>query len=283
MTPAARVAGWLRITEGQVYTVTTSLVLALLLLGLGLPSLRAISPPFNDDQVRTTPLALPGSPAVADVIVAASPASTPDVPGQIELAAEFVGAPSAPPFTTPPRISTEVPPTTEARVVASPTAEPEPSSTPSETPTTPPPAPTALRITEARYATASGPLVPSGPPGTFLPVGLRLGAPDKQSYLRLAGSGATLELKLSSETGHQFGEVTAVRACRIVPASWTMADGSPLAAAPEVDPIDCTLGRARPNGYTFELGGVDIRHGIALVPSGPSTGTFQVTLRGGPS
>jgi len=283
MTPAARVAALLRITEGQVYTVTTSLVLALLLLGLGLPSLRAIAPPFTADQVRTTPLALPGSPAVADIIVAASPASAPDVPGQIESAAEFAGAPSAPAFTTPPRISTEAPPTTEARVMASPTAEPEPSSTPSESPTPAPPAPTALRITEARYATASGPLVPSGPPGTFLPVGLRLGAPDKQSYLRLAGSGTTLELKLSSQPVHQFGEVSAVRACRIIPAVWNIADGSPLAAAPEVDPIDCTLGRPGPTGYTFELGGVDTRNGVALVPSGPSTGSFQVTFAGSPS
>ncbi|MDQ3106711.1 MAG: hypothetical protein M3Q68_02775 [Actinomycetota bacterium] len=283
MTPAARVAGRLRITEGQVYTVTTSLALALLLLGLGLPSLRDVAPQFTDDQVLTTPLALSGSPAVADVIVAAAPAPPPDVLVEIESAAEFVGAPPAPSFTTPPRISVEEPPTTATRAVETPAADPDRSSNPSEAPTTEPPAPTALRITEARYATASGPLVPSGAPGAFLPVGLRLGAPDKQSYLRLTGSGTTLELKLSTEPTHQFGEVNAVRACRIIPAAWTIADGSPLSAAPEVDPIDCTLGRPGPTGYTFELGGVDIRNGIALVPSGPSTGTFQVTFRGGAS
>lgn len=284
MTPAARMAGLLRITEGQVYTVVTSLALAVVLLGLGLPSLRDVAAQAAAEPVRTTPLALPGSPAVADVIVAAAPSPAPEVAPEISEPTEFAGSPVAPPFTTPPRIVSDSTPTVSPRAVDPPPTSPESSPAPAESATTttdPPPA--TLRIAEARYATASGPLVPSGPPGAFLPVGLRLGSPDKQVYLRLRGSGTTLELKLSTEAGHQFGEVNAVKACRIVPATWTIADGASLSSAPQVDPIDCTLGRPGPTSWTFELGGVDIRNGIALVPSGPSTGTFQITYTGGNS
>lgn len=283
MTPTARMASLLRITEGQVYTVVTSLALAIALLGLGLPSLRDVAAQTAADPVRTTPLAIPGSPAVANVIVAAAPPPALDVAPGLDGPTEFAGPPAAPPFTTPPRIFSEASPSSAPRSVDPPPAGPESSPPPVESPTTTTtaPAPDPLRIAEARYATASGPLVPSGPPGAFLPVGLRLGSPDKQSYLRLRGSGTTLELKLSSEAGHQFGEVNAVKACRIVPATWTIADGAPLSSAPQVDPIDCTLGRPGPTSWTFELSGVDIRNGIALVPSGPSTGTFQITYTGG--
>lgn len=265
MTPARLLASRAGLTEGQVYTAGTGLVVAVLLLALGLPPLHDVVPAQSSPPPRSTPLALPGSPAVAAVIAAADPVPYGGVeadPGR-ELAA-VSGAPV-----------THSVPSEQTAPADPPPPVPDP-------PATPPPTgdPADLRIAFARYASASGPLVPTGPPGAHLPVSLRLGMADKQSYLRLRGSGNTLRLRLSTQPGHQIGQADAVRACRIIPASWSIEDGSALSAAPAVDPIDCTLGRPGASEWTFELGGIDTRNGVALVPAGPSTGTFQITFNG---
>ena len=257
MTIAQRFAARLGLTEGQAYTAVTGLAVAVALLGLGLPSLRDVASPLPVAAGRTSPLALPGSPAVAETISAA------EVP-VAEPATDFASAP-----------------TTSGDAPSFPGAAPEStfdSDMSGDEPVVMAGPPEPLRVVLARYASASGPLVPGGSPGQYLPVTLRVGAPDKQSYLRLAGQATTLTLPLSTQPAHQLGEVGAVRACRITTASWTFDDGASLSTAPQVDPVDCALGRPGERGWTFELANVDTRNGVALVPSGSSTDSFQATF-----
>lgn len=266
MTRAARVAAALRLTEGQLYTVASGLIVALVLLVLGLPSLRDIAPRESAALSRTSPLPLPGGPAVTDIITAPGPepADDPLVGGGVVAAgAGTESVPSAVPEDSGPQPFTPPPP--------GPRPADQPPIAVEATP---------LHVQFARYASASGPLLPGGAPGEYLPVALRLGAPDKQSYLRLRGTGTTLRVLLSAQPAHQIGTAPAIRACRITAPDWQLEDGSALASAPKTDPVDCALGRPGDDGWTFELANVDIRHGIALVPSGPSTGSFQVTFKG---
>jgi hypothetical protein len=267
---AATLARRLGLTEGQVYTVATGLVTAVVLLGLGLPQVGDVAAPASAEAPHTAPLALPGSPAVAEVISAAPPPAA-EADGE-ELAAPVLSV--SPPALT--SGGSDASGAVPGGGGSTPTTAPAPTTT--AVPTT---APAPVHVTEARYASASGPLLPSGGPGAYLPVALRVGAPDKQSYLRLAGTGTTLRLALSTQPGHQLGDAIAIRAYHIVPAEWSFEDGAALSGAPEVDQVDCTLGRPGPDGWTFELGTIDTSHGIALVPTGPSTGTFQVTFASG--
>ena len=269
-----RIAAVLGMTEGQVYTAATGLVVAISLLALGLPPLRDVAP--GAAIATSRPLALPASPALADVITATDASAAP-APADDPVVRDTLGASD---LAIGPRATVQLGGSSPADSSTASREEPataDVTSTPSP-PTTSPSG--GVRVSEGRYATASTPLVPGGEPGRFLPVAFRVGTPDKQSYLRLAGTGTTLRLTLSTEPGHQIGTVDAIRACRIVPASWTLDDGSSLATAPEVDPIDCTLGRPGPDGWTFDLGGIDARNGVALVPTGPSTGSFQIVFNG---
>jgi hypothetical protein len=262
MTRTARVAVAVGMTEGQVYTVATSMVVALLLLGLGLPSLRDVAPQLPAASAGPSPLELPGSPAVADAI------------GSGEVAA-------LPPAVPSPAAGAEPLPSADAGGTQGPGADPAP--TPSTSPETvrPPRADGApLEVVHGRYASGSGPLLLAGAPGEHLPVGLRLGAPDKQSYLRLRGAGTVLRLRLSTEPGHQLANPGEVRACAIVTADWELDDGSSLAEAPEVDGEDCVDGEPGPSRWTFDLSSVDTANGVALVPAGDATGSFQVTFLG---
>ena len=272
MNVARRIAPVLGMTEGQVYTAATGLVVAIALLALGLPPLRDVAP--SAAVATSRPLALPASPAVADVITAT------DVSAEPTVATDPSGPPAAgaSEFTTGPRapVSGGAPSPTDAS-----TASRGPATTDVPSAPSPPTSPSdGVRVTEGRYATASTPLIPGGEPGRFLPVAFRVGTPDKQSYLRLAGASTTLRLALSTEPGHQIGTVEAIRACRIVTPNWSLEDGSSLATAPEIDPIDCTLGRPGPDAWTFDLGGIDARNGVVLVPTGSSTGSFQVVFNG---
>ena len=269
MTPIGRVAATLGLSEGQVYTSVTGLLVAVVLLALGLPAIRDAEPLALAEAPRSLPVS--GSPALAEVISAPEPAPPAEAGAGSDLAT------STPTTTDGPRSLASTPSRRDDVPDRSPTPalEREPDG---GTPTTTPSTLATLGVREGRYASASGPLLPPVTPGTAYPVALRVGAPDKQSYLRLTGTGGLLRLALSTQPGHQLGTVDAVRACRIVPSDWTLEDGSSLAGAPEVDLVDCVLGRPGTDAWTFDLSGIDAGNGVALVPVGPATGTFQVVF-----
>ena len=252
-----RVASALRVTEGQAYTVVTASLVAILLLVLGLPSLRT-TPLDVAAPARTRTTAGPGE-IVPDPVPIGSGFSDAVVPTPTTEPELSLEVPSAPLPASPGRRSS----TTDVPVAEEPAGEQE----------------RELTVTFGRYASASGPLVPSGAQGSLLPVGLRLGGADKQSYVRLDGNSELLKLKVSGQAGHNFGDAT-VKACPIVSPGWDLADGAALTAGPPFDAKRCVEGKPGETEWSFAVGGVDAPDGFALVPVGGATSTFQIVFLG---
>lgn len=263
MTTVARRLGC---TDGQVYTLGLGLVLAVGLLVIGIPPvLRAEKIVVPIDEVASP--------------VAKSDATSTDVPD-----------PAVP---TPPDGTDRVPPAARTSTIPPgppPVVEPRPPAVGPPHPAAPPSTPVAaegLVILSHGYVSASGGTPLSGPevPEDGIPVAARLGRLDKASFVRLAGTGNVLDLRLVDDpAANQLTDMAAVVACSITEADWTIAQpGAPTEQAPEHDPEECADGRVQPDGlWRFDLSGLgsfDPTTGLALVPviDGPAA-TFQVTF-----
>lgn len=259
-----RLSSLLHLTEGQTYTVFTASFVAVVLLALGLPSLRTT--PVDAASSRTRTKAPLGE----------------IVPDPVPLGSAFSGA-IVPTPTTEPELSLEVP---TAPLPARPGERASTTRSSSEPPSDKEDSGSGgdggdLAVTFGRYASASGPLVPGGAPGALFPVGLRLGAADKQSYVRLNrnGEGGVLRLAVSGTAGHSVGTAQ-VKACVIVSPGWDFADGAAMSAAPPFDQRRCIDGKAGETEWTFEVGDMSAPDGFALVPVGDATTTFQIVFLG---
>lgn len=213
-------------------------------------SASATSPSTSDPVADATP-APPSSPAVASA--APLPRLSPREPAVLGSAATTTTSPPVVP--TPP--SPAVPTTTRPETAA----------------------PTILHSGWATRA-AGTPAETVGVPEGSLPVGNRLGQTDKASFLRLGGDWQSLALAVDPDGTAGIGEPT-VQACAITTAAWEPLAGSSFAEAPEWNPDDCVAGVAAATGdeWTFAIGGLDQRFGVALVPGPAAPVEFQIAFR----
>lgn len=248
-------------TEGQLYTSGIGLLVAVALLVIGLPPV-----------LRTGDVVEPSQVAAASDPPADPPVAVPDVPSE----------PASPGPATPP-------------VPRRPSAPaPRPSAPAPRSSRTPDPAPAApadggmngLSVVSSGYTSSTSGTPLSGPevPEDGLPVGTRLGRVDKMSFLRLAGSGTVLRLRLVDEpAAHLLVPVAAVEACAITEEGWAIDEpGAPPQAAPRHDTDRCAPGSEDADGtWHFDLARLqplDGDVGIALVPVTEGATTFQVTF-----
>jgi hypothetical protein len=114
--------------------------------------------------------------------------------------------------------------------------------------------------------------VPSG----SLPVGVRLGRPDKLSFVRFDIQPANVELAVAP-SGQRLPGNAAIAACAITTAGWGSADDMTFTAAPKWDAASCVSGSTDGDTWRFATGGLRAPNGLALVPaSGPVD--FQVAF-----
>lgn len=143
-----------------------------------------------------------------------------------------------------------------------------------------------LTLAATGWASASGgtPLADAGVPEATLPVGTRLGQPDKVSFVRLTG-GAT-ELVLTEEPEGRrdtpTGDAPAVQICQIEEPGWEEAGGQSFDDAPSWDAESCVAGVGGDDGrWVFDLATfadpADPR-GFALVPTDEAPVDFQVAF-----
>lgn len=130
--------------------------------------------------------------------------------------------------------------------------------------------------------TAGTPLSAQQVPPQSLPVGKRVGQDDKRSYVRLAGSGATLRLQEDPEGSRTTTGAISIQACRITVDNWSEGGDKPFSEVPH-DPQRCVLGtRASDGTWAFDLSAYDDRadtKGFALVPAPGSSVDFQVAFK----
>ena len=140
-----------------------------------------------------------------------------------------------------------------------------------------------LRIAQSGYASAfGGTALEAAPPENGLPVELLAGGVTKESYVRLAGNGRTLKLRMLTADGASLNDPAArVQACRITTPGWTASRGGALADAPKHDTAGCVEAARDAAGmwtFAFVLDAPTGGHGWALVPVTSGNGTFRVTF-----
>jgi hypothetical protein len=124
----------------------------------------------------------------------------------------------------------------------------------------------------------------AGVPSGDLPVGTRLGADDKHSFVRLSGGGRTLTLHVDAAGARSAinGDVK-IQACQVTAGGWAENPGAAFDAEPTWDATACVPGVASTDGttWTFAIGlfasPTDGR-GLALVPGSGAATDFQVTF-----
>lgn len=158
---------------------------------------------------------------------------------------------------------------------------------PTTTTTTAPPTP--LRITESGWSGSDGgsPVAGADVPDGSLPVSIRLGQPDRRSYVRLAGSASLLTLAVTDDDlGSRFPENAAVWLCPIVDGGWQAAPAMADADAPAYDCTTKAVGRPGDDGWAFDFGAMNADPaqpaGFALVAA-DGAADFQILFdRGEP-
>ena len=142
-----------------------------------------------------------------------------------------------------------------------------------------------LRIVGSTWAsrTAGTPLAAQGVPESSLPVGSRLGQPDKASFIRLDGTATSLLLAPHEDaSGQRSPDAGAIQACQITDAEWKDGEAISFDAAPAYDETTCSAGVRNPDGtWTFDLAGFPGRaddRGFALVPGPDVPLDFQVSF-----
>ena len=121
-------------------------------------------------------------------------------------------------------------------------------------------------------------------PDGDLPVGTRLGQPDKASYVRLSGSESMLLMREDPAGNRAAANGDAlIRACQITDATWKPATAEGFASAPKYDSGACVDGNRGSDGtWTFALATFDDptdARGFAIVASPTAPVDFQVALR----
>lgn len=141
-----------------------------------------------------------------------------------------------------------------------------------------PPAPTVVATGWATRA-AGTPAGDVGVPDGSLPVGNSLGQTSKASFARLAGDWQTLSLQVDPEGTSGIG-APSIQACAITTESWEPRAGAGFDEAPAWGE-DCVAGVVDATGvrWKFEIGDIDQRFGIALVPAPDAPVEFQIAFR----
>lgn len=253
-TRAARVLGC---TDGQVWTLGLTIVVAAVLLPATLPAgLR----PHGDVVIR-----IASAPAAAGPLAPApGPVALPPVPGVL------------PPIPLPqPGLQPQ----------PQPQAQPEPApSGPTPVPTsdrTPPASEQPLQVVQAGWYDADSEAAVRQqltPPGD-LPVSADRGARAATSVLRLSGNAPNL---LLMPNGTPVVGTPVLELCRNATADWTGFDAMPVSQAPAVTK-ECVRGTVDGARWSFaldELGAPDAATGFTLraVVSGAPTETFAITF-----
>ena len=131
-------------------------------------------------------------------------------------------------------------------------------------------------------ATAGTPLASDGVPAGALPIGVRLGATDKASYLTVSGTATSLILR-EDAAGGRAPETAVVQACLITEPGWAGGEAMSFDDAPAHDPERCVAGvRSADGAWSFDLSAYDDRGGdagFALIPGPDAPVDFQVALR----
>lgn len=213
----------------------------------------------SEEALQPIPPVIASSPPVANLPPPANDvSSTPSGPGL-----------SAPPGAVPrPGAPTPAPPSTPRPAPAAPTGEsPEPN------------VPTIIGTGWATQA-AGTPAATIGVPDGSLPVGNRLGEPSRVSFLRLAGDWQALTLAVDPDGGAGLGPPV-VQVCAITTDVWEPRTAASFEDAPEWSSGDCIKGNPDAAGaeWTFDLGGIDQRRGVALVPAPEAPIEFQIAFR----
>ena len=239
-----RLAARLQCTEGQLYTVALAGMLAIVLAVSGLHgATEGLSEPA---AAATGTATAPGTASSS----AASPAVEPASSGGAAVE----------------RSSTD---SALGLSVSSPSAW-----TPTDVP-----APAAARVVALGWASAStGSLLSllDDVPDNSLPVGARLGAVDKASFVRFDVPPANLELTVAA-SGQRLAENAAINACAITTEGWRSGDDMTFAAAPKWDAARCVSGSRDGTTWRFATGGLRSPNGVALVPAAGSV-DFQVVF-----
>lgn len=230
--------------------------------------------------------ALPESGTPAEEALQPTASASATVPTTSEPVEEATPDPPSSPdggFQTPlPRIPLRAPEVigSAATTTTSPTAVPTPAR--SASPSTRQPATATPTVLHTGWATraAGTPVAAVGVPEGSLPVGNRVGQIDKASFLRLGGGWQSLALDVDPDGTAGIGEA-AVQACAITTAAWEPVAGSGFDEAPEWNPDDCAAGVTGAAGdqWTFEIGRIEQRFGIALVPGPGAPVEFQIAFR----
>lgn len=143
--------------------------------------------------------------------------------------------------------------------------------------------PRPLTVVASGYASIlGGTPLEQPPPGDGLPVETVGGDVFKYSFVRLAGQGSAVRLRLLTDQGASINDTAAVvDMCHIATATWAATRGEALSAAPAYDSNDCHAAARDANGvFTFTFGAdnpADI-NGWAIVPETANNATFQVTF-----
>jgi len=217
----------------------------------------------SSDDAATASAVVPPSatttvaPAASDVAATPTPTPTPVVAPPVNLPRPAAG-PSA----------GSSPPTTVA-----PAAPPVTSAPPEATPLSVRGFGWAARLSGTGLSTAD---VPEG----SMPVANRLGQLDKASFVRLAGSDATLTLTEVADGAREAVGGALVVACPITDAGWREEPDQSLEAAPPWNESACVTGVESEDTWTFDLTGfdVDADTGFALVPDASAPPDFQITF-----
>lgn len=258
-TAVGRVAARLGCTEGQGWSLSLGTLVVALLLSTALPDVAWRPAESAAEAAIAPPTTAPPARPAAGISPPLNPPVTTARP-----------APAAP--VTPPTIETSP----GAPTTTSTTAPEPPSSDP-------------LHVVDGGYAssTAGTPLATTGVPAGSLAVALRVGQTDKVAFVRLGGTGTTLELALDPTPGANVLEPLAgLLLCPVLVDGWRVGDGDTrLADAPSFDCERAAIGRRGAAGdrWTFDLSGFDdppSTDGFALVPDPAAVSpTFQVVLR----
>lgn len=269
-------AGRIGCTEGQAYTLVIGAVLALALTIGGLPpALRGVS---SGTQIDATALPIPGSsdsaapaPVVVPPPLPAEPLPAEPLPlGPLPIfGGDSVLALGGPPEAGSPPAGAGSSPD---RVGGSGSLDPG-RGTPDG----------RVTVVGASYARAvGGPAGTVGVPDDGVPVGARAGSEDARAYLRLAGDGSDLVLKVHPAASSTFlADQAAISACPVAQPG-EVVRGSALSQAPPVNSKRCARGTVGEDGtWTFDLTvlGDTTDLGVALVAELQPGQTFQVTFQ----
>jgi hypothetical protein len=144
-----------------------------------------------------------------------------------------------------------------------------------------------LRVQQGGYASVfAGTPLEQAPPGDGYPVETLAGSATKYSFVRLAGGGSVLRLRMLTDEGASLNDATAqVEACHITTGGWAPSRGETLNQAPKYNGNDCVRASRDTSGvwtFRFALGNALDREGWALVPVTGDNATFRVTFSPAP-